>query len=499
MTVMTVKRKLCTFNLVVPICFAFLLIWACYYRRFIYRLRYAALQSGTTSFKQPQREYLSTRTPNNGPVAVYRDSVGRVRACIIPGLCTLEPYTGLRTEYHIPVRYRQSAQVLNQCRMQGKIKFYSGQQPEYQSVTTYDVDVLGRALVSTWYQHFAHLAKLVLRYVLPSASLFREPGIRTLNNVQCHYPGMKSGVPCRTDPLSDVKPRILLNHAVYDIDWNRDLFDMLSSVTGRRAGREPLLHFVSDVVNPFHIHMECFRTGLVSAAGYNSKEEGKDALLRKAGVTRKPECSPARKPHVVVVYRKPLPKMKRALTIATLKALQEQLPKHIGNSATIEWQEGLYIPFREQIALFQRADVLVSVHGAELSNVLFMRHDARVIEIMPFGYMAKWFYWLATSAHVKVTPFPSDPDEEKFHQCLSKYLTHESADLAMKLNSMVAKFRNATTWEQRKHLALDVPLSDNVFSQCSRQQHIAFNVEKLSQLIRDQVVERRSMACKINL
>lgn len=37
--------------------------------------------------------------------------------------------------------------------------------------------------------------------------------------------------------------------------------------------------------------------------------------------------------------------------------------------------------FWEQVAMMQQADVLVSVHGAGLSNVLFMREGSRVIEL----------------------------------------------------------------------------------------------------------------------
>lgn len=489
---MASKARLYTFRLAVPICIAFVLISSSYYKSLIHRLWYATLpDESLPSYNQERlHEFSSPSKPNNGPIVVYRNSVGRVRACVIPGLCTLEPFTGFGTEYHVPERYRESALVLRECYSQGKMKFYSGEQPNYQSVTTYDVDVLGRALVSTWYEHFAHLAKLVLCYVLPPASLFREPGIQTLRNAKCHYPGAKTATPCRNSPLRNVKPRILVSHHVYNLPWNRDLFDILSSLAGRKANQEPLLHFVSDVVNPTHMHMECVRTGLTTATGYDSKEEGKDSLLRKAGVTRAPVCN--RKPHVVVIFRKQ--GFKRAPKFATLKALREQLPNQLAKSASIEWQEGLYIPFREQIALFQRADVLVSIHGAELSNVLFMRHDARIIEIMPFGYMDRWFYWLATSVHVKVIPFPSDPDPEKFHQCISKQ--SESASLAIKLNTLVARFQNSTTWEQRRNVALDAPPSDDKFSQCAREQHIAFNVEKLSQLIKAQVSERRAAGCK---
>eukprot|EP00181_Compsopogon_caeruleus_P002422 CAMPEP_0184686800 /NCGR_PEP_ID=MMETSP0312-20130426/24108_1 /TAXON_ID=31354 /ORGANISM="Compsopogon coeruleus, Strain SAG 36.94" /LENGTH=94 /DNA_ID=CAMNT_0027142287 /DNA_START=207 /DNA_END=487 /DNA_ORIENTATION=+ len=38
-------------------------------------------------------------------------------------------------------------------------------------------------------------------------------------------------------------------------------------------------------------------------------------------------------------------------------------------------------PFNAQAETMQRADILVSVHGAEMTNVVFLRKDSHVIEI----------------------------------------------------------------------------------------------------------------------
>ena len=39
------------------------------------------------------------------------------------------------------------------------------------------------------------------------------------------------------------------------------------------------------------------------------------------------------------------------------------------------------IPFPKQVALHQRADVIIGVHGAGLANVLWARHGCHVVEV----------------------------------------------------------------------------------------------------------------------
>lgn len=194
------------------------------------------------------------------------------------------------------------------------MQFYSGEKPSYKNVTTYNMDVLGRSLLSIWYEHFAHLAKIVLhQHVLP-ASIFRRCGVQQLPNPQCYYADTSTTIQCKNEPLHDLKPRILVN---------RDLFSMLSSTAGHKAGQEPLFHFVPDVLKMYELRMTCYRTGLTTPRHYNSEEEQDDSLLCLGGVARTPNCSS--KPNVAVIYRGL--GIKRSLKNTTLSALRQQLPK----------------------------------------------------------------------------------------------------------------------------------------------------------------------------
>jgi len=49
----------------------------------------------------------------------------------------------------------------------------------------------------------------------------------------------------------------------------------------------------------------------------------------------------------------------------------------------------------EQIARFRAARVIVAVHGAGLTNLLFARPGARVVEIFPENFVKSTFWWLA--------------------------------------------------------------------------------------------------------
>ena len=47
----------------------------------------------------------------------------------------------------------------------------------------------------------------------------------------------------------------------------------------------------------------------------------------------------------------------------------------------------------EQIALFNGAEVIVAIHGAALSNLVFAKEGVKVIELMPENEV-KWHFWL---------------------------------------------------------------------------------------------------------
>ncbi|WP_298162889.1 DUF563 domain-containing protein [Acidocella sp.] len=61
----------------------------------------------------------------------------------------------------------------------------------------------------------------------------------------------------------------------------------------------------------------------------------------------------------------------------------------------------------EQVALFSRADNIVSLHGAALSNLVFARRDVHVVEIFPQTYGTPAFAVIATAAALNYATYIS--------------------------------------------------------------------------------------------
>lgn len=74
--------------------------------------------------------------------------------------------------------------------------------------------------------------------------------------------------------------------------------------------------------------------------------------------------------------------------------------------------------FVEQVDIMQRADVVVGVHGAGLSNLLFARKDTPVIEVFPFTYYAGPFPSVARALFLRYAYVISEPDTKTFLECI---------------------------------------------------------------------------------
>lgn len=77
--------------------------------------------------------------------------------------------------------------------------------------------------------------------------------------------------------------------------------------------------------------------------------------------------------------------------------------------------------FAEQIALMQRSHVLISVHGAELTNQIFVRSNSIVIEIFPFRYVPDIFANQRFRAGIRSYSTVAEGDPETFSKCLLSY------------------------------------------------------------------------------
>lgn len=74
--------------------------------------------------------------------------------------------------------------------------------------------------------------------------------------------------------------------------------------------------------------------------------------------------------------------------------------------------------FVEQVDIMQRADVIVGVHGAGLSNLLFARKDTPVLEVFPFTYYAGPFPSVSRALFLRYAYIISEPDSKTFLECI---------------------------------------------------------------------------------
>lgn len=74
--------------------------------------------------------------------------------------------------------------------------------------------------------------------------------------------------------------------------------------------------------------------------------------------------------------------------------------------------------FTEQIQRMNSVDLCVSVHGAELTNIVWMRPKAHVVEIMPFQWEPDLFEGIANFVSVSVERIVAKPDVNRFEACL---------------------------------------------------------------------------------
>eukprot|EP00180_Rhodochaete_pulchella_P003650 Plantae.Rhodophyta-Rhodochaete_pulchella.ctg6433.p1 GENE.Plantae.Rhodophyta-Rhodochaete_pulchella.ctg6433~~Plantae.Rhodophyta-Rhodochaete_pulchella.ctg6433.p1 ORF type:complete len:552 (-),score=71.44 Plantae.Rhodophyta-Rhodochaete_pulchella.ctg6433:1943-3598(-) len=79
------------------------------------------------------------------------------------------------------------------------------------------------------------------------------------------------------------------------------------------------------------------------------------------------------------------------------------------------------VSFEEQIETMQEAHVVLSVHGAELTNLVFARVGALVIEITPFGYSVGPFDSISRGVGLNHVRLRAAPDLTALRTCFQRH------------------------------------------------------------------------------
>lgn len=76
------------------------------------------------------------------------------------------------------------------------------------------------------------------------------------------------------------------------------------------------------------------------------------------------------------------------------------------------------ISFQDQFKVMQETQSLISVHGAELGNLIFMRKRSAVVEIFPFRYWTNLFEGFGKLAGLGYDAVTAEPDVEGYRKCM---------------------------------------------------------------------------------
>lgn len=348
------------------------------------------------------------------PLRFYLTAPHKIDACAIPNACIRADKS--RHEILVPSTHLPHLALLRRCiRPNVRLRFYHPEAPP--APLRQPVDVIGLQVEDAYFAHFPHFAREFLANLAVPAALFLQ---RNLSAPYCFSNASSPLSPCHH--RAPLRPQFALSERVLGAtdSWNRGL-----AALATRSGHSHQLRHVH-LLRPelFSSGPRCFRSVLTSALPYNAASARRDGLLRAAGVERRlhaPATTCA--PHIIVITRDARSSTDRTIPPPLLRQLRVELSLRLIRAgladATVEFVSGLgKLPFDKQVALAQRADVLIAVHGAELTNGLFLKRGASVVEIFPFGYHLPWFDRLFIAMGVRHVPIIAPPDTERFSSCL---------------------------------------------------------------------------------
>lgn len=432
---------------------------------------------------------------SESPLRLYTNTTGSAIACMIPNVC-FSNSGGRKQVLLVPARLRSHNTLLRACVPSNlPIDYYETGTVD-SGLNRIDVDVLGIPFVDKFYKHFAHLGPKIIAFSLLPSSLFLSKN-RTIVP-HCVTP---SGKPrsCETRSEWPVRPRIVVgDHVIHNRKgvWNQDFTRLISN-------NFAYLH-VQKFKNENDIPTMCYRSAITSPLRYDGSVELHDRILREKGVQRTLELgsnSELCKPRVVVLLRAPGRKLHRTfpedMRVKLLETLDDQLKRaNLVADPEIIVDLGSGRTPLQQMEVFQRADVLASAHGAELTNALFLRNEARVIELSPFGLYDSWFHKTIRAAHAQETKICAPPDRQQFKACIKDRMVkrgedrnHVNQSPAMKEFDELANSHQLHPDQPKK-----CQLKEEESRRCVRKQHILIDAEELSALI---VAEVRAL-CSVS-
>jgi hypothetical protein len=393
-------------------------------------------------------------------VRIYRGPAKRQPAmCRIPNAC-------VDTEGHVfvPNDYKALESVLStECLIpSSRMSYFDPSSDE----TMNDSEITGHFAAEhilgpkAFRYHMPHMVEDFLSIVLPLAPYLQRnlrvaygdqspPFLPPMTRVQCYDIDRNStGTPCSSNPPPHVS--VLVEERARKLSWGPGVFRIL----GPKASRVPLRPlYMSDVFpevdkdlieaskrsgKQIKPRRACFGSVSLSADRpylRNGRSSTALALFEKSvifdhsGIQRRvPTVKPGQHCllNVTIVNRKfslglpGFPDGSRNIpNVIELKTALYKESKRLGVSVSVTENDDFgSIGIIKQFKVMQNAQILISVHGAELSNMMFLRSGVSVTEVYPFRYTPTIFIDMMRSLGLRHQMYIARPDVESYRNCV---------------------------------------------------------------------------------
>jgi Glycosyltransferase 61 len=329
--------------------------------------------------------------------------------------------------------------------------------------------------------HMPHMMEDFLAIVLPLAPFLQRkfgigygerspPFLPPMTTVRCYEPtGNASGVPCASSPPPYIS--VLVEERARKLTWGAGLFQLLGPQTSGVTLQPMYSADVFPEVNretidassrsgkPYPDRRACFGSVSVGVGATYLRGDfipnpvnyfEKSVLFAHSGIQRR---APLIKPGThcslnVTIVNRPVtsgvpgfPDGSRNIPNSKdlLAALHKE-GKRLGISVKVTERDDFgSIGIAKQFEVMQNAQILISVHGAELSNVLFLRRGVSVTEVYPFRYTPTIFIDMMRVLGLRHHMYIATPDTESYSNCI-KYFNKVGSPTRNAAERIVGRF-----------------------------------------------------------
>ncbi|KAJ8905876.1 hypothetical protein NDN08_002380 [Rhodosorus marinus] len=268
--------------------------------------------------------------------------------------------------------------------------------------------------------HFPHFMQDMVHIVTLFNIIFNSSSYQ-VTECTCH--GQKGG-PCAINGFEGWNPAVGVEQPVEAMDESSWVKSFLRLLPLEENGGPSLMYPEYAYPDDDNSEPKCFRTIFVGkpkrrGSSFASIPPEENLVFGENAIEKLPrtEC-PVR---IVLINREPPQGLSDGRYITNLDEIKSEL--HLEAEKRDIDAEIIEVgfsntSFEDQISTMNNADLVVSVHGAELTNIIWMRQGGKVVEILPFLYDPDIFVEMGNWARSEVVQISAEPDDERFTSCV---------------------------------------------------------------------------------